>query len=259
MGSIYDFPDIYDLVIQRRPEVIIAEVQAIQTLLERFGITSGHILELGCGACVHGIPLAQRGYAVTGVDSSSAMLAEAQKRATASDVKVTLVQGDVADFTVEARTFDAAIFLFETFPLLISYDEIVSHFNAVRRHLRQGGIYLLDLDRCRHGIRNKAGEWGHRILALEGGSVETWFEDLPGDWVEATNRLVLHCRITRDGSHYTTRDEWPIRIHYPWNFAVLMRTIPGWHLHGFLSWQDLRANIADEDHYLAVLGVHFDA
>jgi len=42
--------------------------------------TGGPIVELGCGTARALAPLAQRGYAVTGVDSSAAMLARARER-----------------------------------------------------------------------------------------------------------------------------------------------------------------------------------
>ena len=69
-----DFPDIYDAVLQSPPEVIEAEVASIRRLLADRGITKGRILELACGTCPHGIPLARQGFSVTGIDKSRRML-----------------------------------------------------------------------------------------------------------------------------------------------------------------------------------------
>ena len=81
MYSIYDSPEVYDVVLQHSPEVIAAEVASIERLLAKHGVMRGHVLELACGACPHGILLSQHGFAVTGVDRSPAMLAAAARRA----------------------------------------------------------------------------------------------------------------------------------------------------------------------------------
>lgn len=58
--------------------------------------TGGPLLELGCGAGRALVPLAQAGFAITGVDISPRMLDLARARAAAEGVgdRVTLVQGD---------------------------------------------------------------------------------------------------------------------------------------------------------------------
>jgi hypothetical protein len=83
--------------------------------------------------------------------------------------------------------------------------------------------------------------------------VETWCEDYPGNWIENTNHLVLHCRIGLDGKVYETKDDWQIRVYNPWELALLVRTLPGWVLDDFYSWQRLDRGIVNEKHYFMVL------
>ena len=253
MKSLYDFPSVYDVVMARPAHVVEAEARSVCMLLERHGFGRAHVLELACGACAHGLLLAQAGHRVTGLDRSAAMLEEAQRRAEAESVAVTTVVGDVVDFDLGAAGFDAAIFLFETFPLITAYDDLVRHFSAVRRHLKRGGIYVVDVDANRHGIRTEPGEWGRKTLTLPGGSVETWCEDLPGDWVQDTNHMVLHCRIRLGDEVYETQDEWVIRRYSPWELALLVRVLEGWRLEEFYGWRDLSPEIADQEHYFWVL------
>ena len=103
MKSIYDFPDIYDRVLCHPPDVIEAEVRSIQALLSRHGISSGKILELACGTSAHGIRLAQIGFEVTGIDTSTHMLSGARQRAAVAGVALDLRQTNILDFHLGGR------------------------------------------------------------------------------------------------------------------------------------------------------------
>jgi SAM-dependent methyltransferase len=253
MRSIYDFPDICDAVLQRSPEVIGVEVASIRRLLADRGVIRGRVLELSCGACPHGIQLARHGFAVTGIDRSRPMLEAAQQRAAAAGVELDLIAGDIIDFNLGSAEFDCVIFMFETFPLITEYDDIVRHFRAVRRHLKRGGIYIIDIDAHRHGVGTSCGVWGQKTVPLENGSVEVWHEDFPGDWVRGTSHLVMHCRIRLGTETYEAVDDWHIRVDSPWNLTVLVKSLPDWSLTGFFSWRDLSQDIADEEHYFMVV------
>jgi SAM-dependent methyltransferase len=253
MTSIFDLPDIYEVVMPRPHGTIETEVANIERLLARNGVTQARILELACGVCAHGIPLAQRGHTLTGLDRSDGMLAEARRRTAAAAVPVRLVASDVVDFQLDEAPFDCAIFMYETFQLITEYDELVRHFAAVRRHLKPGGLYVIDLAPCRHGVGVAEAEWGRQTLPLPNGSVELWHNDYPGDWVAGTSHLVFHCRIVQDGQVTETVDDWRIRVYSPWELTILVRTLDGWSLDGFYSWRDLSTEIASESHYWMVL------
>lgn len=70
------------------------------------------ILDVGCGTGRHSIELAKRGYAVTGLDLSTEMLAKAADAAKAADVRVEWIHSDAARFSLPAK-YDAAICLCE--------------------------------------------------------------------------------------------------------------------------------------------------
>ncbi len=77
-----------------------AEVDAIVDLLE---LERDHrILDCCCGYGRHAIPLAERGYRVTGIDLSSTMLQKAARDARAKGLCLDLVQADA-----RALPFDA--------------------------------------------------------------------------------------------------------------------------------------------------------
>jgi SAM-dependent methyltransferase len=250
--SIYDFPQAYDAVLSRPQGVVEAEVESIDRLLRQRGCAGGRVLEVACGSSAHGIPLAARGYRITGIDRSQAMLAEAKRRADEASVGIRLAHADWSGFDLETADFDAAVFMFETFPLISRLDHIVSHFDAVRRHLRDGGVYVVDVDSYGAGIRSASGVWGRRTVTYPGGSAEAWFEDHPGNWIEGTNSLVLHCRIHAGEEIHLTRDAWTIHKYTPWDLAVLSRALIGWRFDSVRSWRDLNTDISAEAHYFAV-------
>jgi len=66
------------------------------------------VLDMGCGFGRHSIPLAQKGYAVTGYDASADYLDEARRAAQEAGVKVSFKQMDMRKLDDE-RQFDAVI------------------------------------------------------------------------------------------------------------------------------------------------------
>lgn len=253
MPSVFDVPLLYDLVLAHAPDELATEVHSLDQFFTQHGLARGSILELACGACPHGIGLAQRGYAVTGLDRSQPMLHEAQRHAADARVSLDLVQADVIDFCLDTSAFDAAIFMYETFPLITEYDDLTRHFSAVRKVIRHGGLYVIDFDARKHGVGATYGEWGRKTISLPNGSAELWHEDFPGDWVQGISVMAMHCRATLDGSVYATDDLWRLRVYSPWELRVLMRTIPHWQVNGFYSWRNLSTEIAQENHYWMVL------
>ena len=254
MKSIFDFPDVYDAVLRSPTEQIETEVNSVEKLLAEKGVTKGRVLDLACGTCGHGILFAQSGFSVTGIDINQNMLEGAQRRMEAAGVSVELIQGDVVDFNLDVAGFDCAIFMAETFPLITVYEDIKSHFQSVRRHLKNGGLYVIDMDKHYFAPpKSEIGIWGEKTVRLGNGYVEVWHEDYPGDWVEGTNRLVMHCRIHINDTVYETADDWSLRYYSPWILTLLAKTLEGWNLKGFLSRRNLSHDIAEETHYFTVL------
>jgi SAM-dependent methyltransferase len=251
MASLYDYPDVFEAVLARPPEVLDIEAETIQTLLAAHGIEEGEVLELACGVCAHGIRLAEMGYFVTGLDQSLALLSAAQVQAYAAGVELTLHQGDVVDYDLGEGRFDAAVFTFETFPLIADDRALRRHFAAVRRSLRAGGVYIFDVDRCL-GIRSETEAWGRRTLPLPDGRVELWQQDRPGDWVDGVKTVTLFGRIERQGAVTETQDDWTLRDVRPWDVALLIQTLPGWELDGIYSWQDATQESTGDAHDFVV-------
>lgn len=76
------------------------------------------ILDVGCGTGRHTIELTRRGYTVTGIDLSGAMLEKARQMAQKSKLKIDFLQHDARNLPFDSE-FDVAIMLCEGgFPLM---------------------------------------------------------------------------------------------------------------------------------------------
>jgi SAM-dependent methyltransferase len=102
------------------------------------------ILDLCCGHGRHAIPLAQRGYKVTGQDLSEVFLHEAEKEAQARGVHVHWLHGDMRNIPFE-KEFDAVINIFTAFGYLEDQAEDQRVLQQVHKSLKPGGLFLLEI------------------------------------------------------------------------------------------------------------------
>lgn len=107
----------------------------------------GAILDMGCGTGRHSVPLAKRGYRVTGVDLSPGMLEIARKRAAAASVEVEWVPSNAADFA-RPDAFDAVICLCEGAMCLLSdaddpLERDMQILRNIQQSLRPGGMLIM--------------------------------------------------------------------------------------------------------------------
>jgi len=102
-------------------------LKEVDFLLEELNLADGgSILDIGCGTGRHSIELAKRGYAVTGLDLSSEMLARAAEAAKTAAVHVEWIHSDATGFSLP-KPYDAAICLCEgSFGLLSRTDDPIT-------------------------------------------------------------------------------------------------------------------------------------
>ncbi len=120
------------------------DIQLVVDLAQDSGETA---LELGCGTGRVLIPLAATGCRVTGVDSSPALLALAQRKAEQMGVtaRVLLSQDDLRSFALAETGFDFAFCVSNTLMHLTTQADQLAALRTAHRHLRPGGRLLLDL------------------------------------------------------------------------------------------------------------------
>lgn len=108
-----------------------------------FGAPAGQrILDLACGAGRHAIPLADRGYRVTGVDISDEFLARGKALAEASGADVEWHRGDIADLPW-SEEFDGALCFGNTFGFF-DPQTMLRVLASAARSLKRGGALVVE-------------------------------------------------------------------------------------------------------------------
>lgn len=118
--------------------------EEVAFIVERLGLPPGSkVLDLCCGHGRHSIPLAQRGYQVTGLDLSEVFLEKARADAEQAGVQVRWVHSDMRQVPFEAE-FDAVINIFTAFGYLESDHEDQKVLRQVCKALKPGGLFLIE-------------------------------------------------------------------------------------------------------------------
>ena len=118
--------------------------EEVEEMLGLLRLPAGSAVEdLGCGRGRHAIPLALKGFRVTGVDISENMLQLARNRARREGARIEWVQEDMRTFR-RHDAFDVALSLFTSYGYF-SDAENQKVLENIGYSLRKGGVFLLDL------------------------------------------------------------------------------------------------------------------
>ena len=180
----------------------IENVDAMAEFLAELAKT-GCALELGIGTGRVALPLAALGVEVHGIDASPAMITKMRAKPGGEKIPVTL--GDFAEVPVQGL-FDLIYVVFNTFFALLTQEAQVTCFQATARHLRDGGVFVLenfvpDLTRFDRGQRTDTISVG-----VNGLRIDATIHD-------AVNQrcYVQHVRIEEKGVRL-----YPVQLRYAW-------------------------------------------
>lgn len=126
-----------------REERFAAAIKATSKLLRQVRPKGRAVLDLCCGPGRFSIPLAKRGYRVTGVDRSRLYLARARARAKAARVRVEWVRRDMREF-VRPGAFDLALSMFTSFGYFDDRQDDLRVLRHVLESLRPGGAFVIE-------------------------------------------------------------------------------------------------------------------
>lgn len=136
------YASVYDAMYADKSDA--AECDAVAALFGKYGDRQiSRILDLGCGTGRHSIEMAARGFDVTGVDFSEAMLSRARERGPSGKGSLDFVQGDARSYR-SARPFDAVLMNFNVLGYMSSNSDFNAALATARANLRPGGLFVAD-------------------------------------------------------------------------------------------------------------------
>jgi SAM-dependent methyltransferase len=113
----------------------------VLALLREHGLRGHALLDLACGSGKSFAPFLERGFEVTGCDSSPRMLEAAALRAP----NARLVHADLRELP-RLGGFDLVTCFDDSFNYLLDEAELAAGFAGVARNLRRGGLVVFDLN-----------------------------------------------------------------------------------------------------------------
>lgn len=111
--------------------------------LDKYLPTQGSILEIGAASGRYTVPLAKRGYRVTAVDLSAALIEVCQKQLDEEGLeeRVNLLVADARFLELAKKTFDAVLLMGPLYHLILEEDRQLALKKAFE-HLGEGGVII---------------------------------------------------------------------------------------------------------------------
>jgi SAM-dependent methyltransferase len=149
------FASVYDRLMEDMPyDDWLAFVEECWRL---YRLRPARVVDLGCGTGAVALPLAGRGYRVTGIDLSADMLAVARRKSEELGLAdIEWRQQDMRDWTLPEPA-DALISLCDCLNYLTEEADVTAAFRTALRGLRSGGLFVFDVNTI-HRYRTYAAE-----------------------------------------------------------------------------------------------------
>jgi 2-polyprenyl-3-methyl-5-hydroxy-6-metoxy-1,4-benzoquinol methylase len=135
--DIYADADFYDQEFAHREHEIPFFVKQAQ-------LSSGPVLEVGCGTGRITLPIARTGAVITGLDVSSRMLERARRKADEEKLSVTWLEQDCRNINA-TQAFGLILSATNAMQHLHDLDSVNAFLTASRNALRAGGTVILDV------------------------------------------------------------------------------------------------------------------
>src|SRR5215510_10668991 len=145
------------------------------------------VLDLCCGPGRFSIPLATKGFVVTGVDRTAFLLDKARARTKQARVKIEWIQEDMRTF-VRPAAFDMVISMYTSFGYFDDRQHDLNVLHNTFTNLEPGGIFLIDV---------VAKEWVARMFqptsseSLDDGTLLVQRHEIFDDWTRIRNEWIV--------------------------------------------------------------------
>jgi SAM-dependent methyltransferase len=219
----HDYAPFYDGSGQLRFAVLMA--QYLSELLERHPVAGRRALDVACGTGTLALMLADDGWDVIGLDSSAAMLDQADAKAEnmATLGQVTFVQGDMRELTtnderspidilsssvLRPSSFSLVTCIYDSLNYLLDERDLAACFEGIAHVLAPGGLLVADMN-TRYFLEY---DWGTCAVIEQAGLVQVTQSYF--DPAAECSTMVLSCFAGDDQRGYTRFEETHIERAY---------------------------------------------
>ena len=143
MEAYKDFASVYDMFMDNIDYSAWSDY--IVELLNKYGITDGQILELGCGTGTITELLATKGYDMIGLDNSAEMLSVATDKKSESGHDILYILQDMCGFELH-RSVPGIISVCDSMNYILEEDDLFKVFQRVQEYLNTDGVFIFDLN-----------------------------------------------------------------------------------------------------------------
>jgi SAM-dependent methyltransferase len=134
---LFTHPRMYDTLFDN----FSADIPLYEALAKKYG---DPILELMCGTGRVTIPLAKKGFNITGLDISSEMLGVARQKAKDAGLEINWIEADGRDFSLKEK-YSCVFIPFNSFLNLSGQADMEACLKSVRAHMKHDGCFAIDI------------------------------------------------------------------------------------------------------------------
>jgi SAM-dependent methyltransferase len=216
MERLYENPKYYDIAFSFRN--LVEEVDLFEEVIARYSkVPVTRMLEVACGQAPHLEELSKRGYEYVGLDLSEKMIEFAKGKAKEIGARGEFHVGDIADFSLSKQ----ADFGFILLGSLYGKDtrDVLSHFDAMGKAIRKGGLYLLDWSVSFAPLADYEDTWEMESAGIR---VKTTYRAKLVDFVEQKMEETITLDVDDQGRKGSLVEKALRRVIFPQEFLLLV-------------------------------------
>jgi SAM-dependent methyltransferase len=143
MGAYQIFAEVYDELMDETPYDKWFEF--LQNKLEEYDVTSGLLLDLGCGTGTMTECFAKQGFDMIGIDNSMEMLAQAFEKKAEEELDILYLCQDMREFELYG-TVKAVYSICDSVNYILEDKELIETMRLVNNYLDPDGIFIFDFN-----------------------------------------------------------------------------------------------------------------
>ena len=160
-------------------------VTYLKELLEERHAKPRRILDLACGTGNVTELLAAEGFAMTGVDIASDMIAAAKSKAESKQLEIPYYVQDAAELDLPGEKFDLCICLFDSLNYILEPDRLAMAMERVASHLTRKGLFIFDMN-TEYALKNHFFDQSNRMSDVR----------LRYDWKSSYSHDTRLCKVS---------------------------------------------------------------